>query len=91
MPKSILVICIVLFSMAAHGQYRNADTLRAPVTKITGDSIIRYSIRPLPANYYTNHLPFFCDKELKLEKAVKFPVKIRLGSLDYVNQLEGKH
>ncbi|HEX8460965.1 MAG TPA: hypothetical protein VF623_06030, partial [Segetibacter sp.] len=40
--------------------------------------------------YYTNTLGFFCKKELQLEKALKFPVKFRLGSVAYTDQMEGK-
>lgn len=45
---------------------------------------------PLPDNFYTNHLSFFCKKELQIEKAIKFPVKMRLGSVTYTDRLEGK-
>jgi len=37
-----------------------------------------------------NDLAFFCRLEFKLEKTVRFPVKIRLGEVQYVDQLEGK-
>jgi len=44
----------------------------------------------IPAAYAYKDLAFFCKIEVQLEKAVKLPVKFRLGSVDYVDYLEGK-
>lgn len=46
--------------------------------------------QPVPLVYSYNDLAFFCKVEVKLEKVVQFPVKFRLGSVDYVDYLEGK-
>ncbi len=51
---------------------------------------INNPVKTIPASYYTNSLSFFCKKELQIEKAVKIPVKMRLGNVTYTDKLEGK-
>ncbi len=37
-----------------------------------------------------NKFPLFCKLEFKMEKAAKFPIKIRLGEVQAVERKEGK-
>ncbi len=41
------------------------------------------------ANYYTTQTGFFCNQERAFEKKTKIPLRFRLGSLSYTEQLEG--
>jgi hypothetical protein len=44
----------------------------------------------IPASWYTDNLAGMCLPEWKLQKTTGIPLRLRLGSLDYVNHLEGK-
>ena len=54
------------------------------------DSLKRIPVRLLAQDFYSTNLSFFCKKEIQVEKITKVPFRFRLGSLDYVNTLEGK-
>ena len=45
---------------------------------------------PLSSSYYASRLGFICKKELQLDRISPVALRFRLGSLDYVNWMEGK-
>lgn len=70
---------------------------------LTGKDIFKPAAAIVPGNFktspapiatptfnYRDKLAFFCRQEVKFEKATKVLFKFRLGSVQYVDYLEGK-
>ncbi len=94
------LVAIVLFSFLSIGLF-GQDTLaivKHKKIKLTSSlDRMAYSM-DLPTRsllkqrsvFDVKRLPIFCKIEHKLSKSSKVNVMMRLGSLDYVNKLEGK-
>jgi hypothetical protein len=85
-------ICLFVFLLLVVAFKANAQLLQPSVIQSQQkiDSLRNLPIQIIPANYYSKNLAFFCKKELQLEKITKVPFRFRLGSVDYVDHLEGK-
>ena len=83
-----LAAFLLLANFSVSAQRRNDSAFHA--IKMSKDSIKTIPNFLLPSDYYAGNLGFFCKKEILVEKTVKFPVKFRLGSVQYCDAMEGK-
>ncbi len=71
----------MFFSLASYSQ-------SAPL--ILKDTLLPINIKTVPANYYIQHLSFFCKKEVQIQKSTGVNLFFRLGNKEYVDYLERK-
>jgi hypothetical protein len=85
--KTLIVLMVIVVSQKLDAQM----TLPNVPKKLPLDSLRNLPLRVVASNYYSNNLPFFCKQELQIQKITKVPVKFRIGSVEEVDKLEGKH
>ena len=68
--------------------------LPMPATKERGaipfQKPFRLPAAPIGPDAYARNMGFFCRQEWRWEKTVRIPLRLRLGSLEYVDRMEGK-
>ena len=72
-------------------QYSTVFLQKKATKTIDNQSISVKKPTLVPSVFSVEALPFFCKIEYKMGLNQKVPVKFRLGDVQYVDQLEGKH
>ena len=98
MIKILTILTLLFFTQPIFAQKmmlsNKSQYWQSPKKVASGDAIINlrslYKVsNKIAANYYTTQTGFFCNQERALEKITKIPLRFRLGSLSYTEQLEG--
>jgi hypothetical protein len=93
MYKFIIVLAATFFIQKSYSQHHAslsaATTLRqwmfSDSIKIHSDALVI-----LQKDHYVKNLAFMCRQEWKIEKKLKIPLRLRMGSVVQCDYLEGK-
>jgi len=88
--QCFLVVLLLMFGPTVFSQENKAVLAKISLRDVPVFRKDSVALQPVRPDFYTKNLTFFCRKELQIEKATNVPLRLRLGSLDHVNYLEGK-
>lgn len=92
----ILFFCMIIVDVTASAQLNspNINTVKgfsqSPLTKPVTTFPPSVAINAIPPNFYVNNLGFFCKQELKIQSLTGIPLKLRLGTVQQCDWMEGK-
>ena len=92
----IFFFCMIFANLGVSSQANplqpNTDKALPPFPYLisTASFIRSFEKEVVSPKFYTSNLGFFCKQELKIQAITKIPVKIRVGSVQYCDWMEGK-
>ena len=85
-----LIIILLVISNYCEGQQKIILPRKLAINSVLSCSQPKKPIPIIRPDFISLKQGYICMQEWKFEKKTRVPLRLRIGSLEYVNRLEGK-
>jgi hypothetical protein len=88
--RLLIIVLLAAISSCCLGQQKISFPQKLSLTRTVFPAQVKKPIVLIRPDFVNSRQGYICRQEWKFEKKTRIPLRLRLGSLEYVNKMERK-